>query len=442
MSLLLLFNKWLKLVPLYKSGTGTVEYLDFDQISVEFLQNSDPILDITVLPNQNDFVFEQQETIIRPTILPILDNISCLRYDDVSLSYFIQEKLKEKKLNHVYVFDGFKENEDLIIPSIVIEHVLSFQKGLELGNFNRNIRDFEIEIYGRTKGERDDLSQIIEDLLHDMVETDDERFFTISRVECIESEIPSTKLATIEKKYWNVFFNGQNTYIKIINEDNMTNLTELTMEFDIKILDQDFTSGKFIFDKYDHELRRGIESFIDDDYNLFFVIGNSTDQIYISTNIQNHLNKRIQLTFKLKIEFSKVTLEIYIDKNLAKSQIFSYILDDISAERDLYLGCSFSDFGYSQFLSMNLYCFKLSSLYNSGINKIGEYLNKTTNDLVYFEINEGHDNLLYDNGLDDIAHDSNIFGDFEWNNYLTTKTKGSIYRSSRYNIRTIADNIC
>jgi hypothetical protein len=62
----------------------------------------------------------------------------------------------------IYLMDGFPEDYNNIkIPAIAIEHSFSNSNAFQIGTGKEAVRRFEIDIYARTDGERDDLGETV-----------------------------------------------------------------------------------------------------------------------------------------------------------------------------------------------------------------------------------------------------------------------------------------
>ena len=67
----------------------------------------------------------------------------------------------------VYVIDGYPPNEENIkAPCVAIEHDYTDDSPLQLGTGRIDVRDYSIYTYARTKGERDDLSELVKNFFY------------------------------------------------------------------------------------------------------------------------------------------------------------------------------------------------------------------------------------------------------------------------------------
>ena len=62
----------------------------------------------------------------------------------------------------IYLMDGHPEDfNNIKIPAISIEHEYSREEAFQIGTGKTNVRRFGIDVYARTDGERDDLSELV-----------------------------------------------------------------------------------------------------------------------------------------------------------------------------------------------------------------------------------------------------------------------------------------
>jgi hypothetical protein len=65
-------------------------------------------------------------------------------------------------LSGIYLEDGYPEDYNNIrLPSISLEHAMSHDDPFQLGGGLINVRRYDINVYARTDGERDDLGEIV-----------------------------------------------------------------------------------------------------------------------------------------------------------------------------------------------------------------------------------------------------------------------------------------
>ena len=73
------------------------------------------------------------------------------------------ETYRRKVPFYVKVTDSFDDvyKHNAILPCVVVSSVRADESGLQIGGGHRNFRDYDIDIYARRNGERDDLTTII-----------------------------------------------------------------------------------------------------------------------------------------------------------------------------------------------------------------------------------------------------------------------------------------
>ena len=103
-----------------------------------------------------------------------------LRLTDISLYYHVKNILHKESMNtidegaqaniyrtevpyYVKVMDEYPDvyKEDIVLPTLAVDHSVSDEAGLQIGGGYWSFRDFQIHIFASTDAERDDLSEII-----------------------------------------------------------------------------------------------------------------------------------------------------------------------------------------------------------------------------------------------------------------------------------------
>jgi hypothetical protein len=103
-----------------------------------------------------------------------------LRLIDLSMYYWIKSILHAEEVNtldvgsqadifrtelpyYVKVMDAYPDpqKEEFTLPTIVISHEDSNEEGLQIGGGYRDFRMFNVDVFGSSEGERDDLTEII-----------------------------------------------------------------------------------------------------------------------------------------------------------------------------------------------------------------------------------------------------------------------------------------
>jgi len=90
-----------------------------------------------------------------------------MRLADRSLHYYLENNLTSIWGSFLSVIDGYPYPEDdITLPTVSVDYLSGSLAGLEIGTDNtEDTMIFEIDIFARSKGERDDLSDIVEGLL-------------------------------------------------------------------------------------------------------------------------------------------------------------------------------------------------------------------------------------------------------------------------------------
>ena len=435
MSLLVFF--W-KLLP---NPIVITDQIYTPQSDIVTYSNPDFGSSITIYLGQDLITYSNPSPNFRTTILTVIDsNISCLRYDDVALIQFIKSYFQENQFDYLNVIDGFPENEQLSIPSLAIEHNITYNRPFQITSKNRIYRSFNAYIYARTKGERDDISSALEAIENSIFETDDQRINTIILVEHISSDIKSSKLVSVKKNYWTIDFNGINTFAAISNSSDF-NLTNFSVDIDLLVNQQTITGAKYIIDKYISSTRSGFRIFLDNNNRVWFSTGQGSFNASVFASLSSYIGSRAELSFKQIISGSSCTLQIYINNSLVSSSVFTISSSFVMGNKDIYIGARNNSL-MDLHLLFSLYGLRISSNVNTiQFGRTGEYLKyDSSNDVVYLTLDEGTGLISRDKSL----HSNNlqINNNFEWTNYLEDNIPGSNYFLSQYEIEIANEDIC
>lgn len=299
------------------------------------------------------------------SVIPYPNNakIQALRYDDVSLIELIRKSLAENEAFNVNVIDGFPEqgnDSKLVLPTISVEHINTYDDNIGLTDGKNTIREFGIDIFGRSKGERDDLSAILERLYGYSVLTDDGRKNYIKEIEHIDNDSVINIPVDFKRKYYYINFNG-NAYGIIPHRDDLVILDFITY-LDIFVYDQVFEKSKYIIDKYIPTSKYGHKIYIDSNMYMHFTCGVGVSDLDLAFDFSSYIGKRIQLAFLLKHEDSTITLNGYIDRQLVGT--FETFISSVynNGSKQITIAAMMFNNNYMNHIVMDLYNFKFGNL--------------------------------------------------------------------------------
>lgn len=101
-------------------------------------------------------------------------SIKDLRNIDINLYYYIETKLvnngytilsgynKTYVASGIYLNDGYPTDfKDIKTPTVVLEHTFTRPEGFQLGVGRQDSRQFVVDVWARSDGERDDLGELV-----------------------------------------------------------------------------------------------------------------------------------------------------------------------------------------------------------------------------------------------------------------------------------------
>lgn len=96
---------------------------------------------------------------IRTTDLSLYDYVSS-SFDDVGFTVLSGHE-EDYVPTGIYLIDGFPADPEYMkLPTIAVEYIHGDEQPLQLGPGRTDVRRFEIDVYARTDGERDDLAEL------------------------------------------------------------------------------------------------------------------------------------------------------------------------------------------------------------------------------------------------------------------------------------------
>lgn len=366
-----------------------------------------------------------------------------LRYDDRALWWFIHDELVKSKHMHVDVIDGYPIHKKLSVPCIAIEHNYTKENHVELGgDFKEMDREYTVDVFARTKGERDDLSSFLGGLLGLSMVTDDGRENHIYHISHDGNIDRSNWLVTEHGNYYRIYLDGSLGYGHMAHDAAfITNA--LTIDIDTLILEAPSDGERFyIFDKYLESNDQGFRFYVDNtggSITLNFDFGIADAAFHYPIDFAEYIDERVQISATFRFTGTAVEIAFYL--NGGDPVAYSYIpwfLSVNTGAKDIYMGAKYDD-GTGNIGSngpMYIYALRISNAYETNFGKVGEYLKPNTdNDLAYLPCNEGKFSTCYDHGSAPLRNMSLVQAD--WDLYLREITKRSKFYQSvnRFKLR-------
>lgn len=360
---------------------------------------------------------------------------SQLRLDDMSLIEAIKEKLVENQIETIDVIDGYPNDASLIIPAVSVEHILTSDKAFELTQREKTFRLFRVDIFARTKGERDNISSAIESLLYSDVVTEDGRSNTLTSIEHITDYTPIDKTVTTRQQYGCVRFSTTNTYGDIQNVSNVAYSNpdyNFIIELDLSINAITYETN-YLISNYlpiDGALE-GHQVYISSNGYLTIVVGIGDTSYSHTVNFNNYLNKRIRLGILFYISSFRYTSIIYVDglEVSSKSQ-FIFALPTKSQSK-YYVGTSIdianNGLPFGETSDITVYGVRVNKSTNYSALTKTEKLFPHISDIILLLFNEGRDEYVYDKTKVVSGRNMTLYGNYLWDNYLSELKKGYLY---------------
>lgn len=329
-----------------------------------------------------------------------------------------------------------------------MEHKISYNKPLELSNYLKSKnRIFDVTIFAKSKGNRDDVTSFLSELNGLSIDTEDGRRNFINRIECTNINTPSEKTVSLKTKYSYISFDGNSSY-GTINSTPFLGGSTIIFDLDINIKSQN-TSGDnnhYILDTYREyddfgsPKKSGIKVCYNNfDGKLYITAGLTTTDFVVSTPFSSNINNRNQLTIAIGLSATRVTIRAYLNNVLIINSSAFWFFGIPKISKQLTIGAYEYDesFGlYSNFCKLDLYSMRVSTASSTNYGKNGEFLNRNINsDFIYMPCNEGFGNFCYNNlplskeNQVDITY-MELFGDFSWILYLEETKNGYNYYPS------------
>jgi hypothetical protein len=300
------------------------------------------------------------------------------------------------------------------------------------------IRNYDVNVYSRTKGERDQIVASLVNLLDRKYITQDKRINYIRNIEYyLENPIGSRHVSS-HKKYYYLNFWPDSTY-GVIQHNTSLDLDSrngFTIDLDLFVVNDRGLITIPIVDRYDNSTNIGYKIYINSSKDLVFDVGFGA--VTASTNIgfTNYFNKRILLTVRNIIIGSISTIDIFINGNLLRhSTNFiitpQYFSDYVTLVGALNAGNK-TNIVPSLQANMRLYNMKISNSFLDPAIPNGELLTRRdSTDVLQLDLLEGLLRTAYNtkNNSYDIYSDMSINNGCDWVNYYTAMIKkGILYR--------------
>lgn len=442
--LLLFFNKRVKFIK------PSIIDLSFSILDCRLLKPSDiKSIDASLL--SIGFNVLQHSIAVEDTILYSLGLDKDLRYEDISMTKYLHKMLVENKLYNINLLDGYPEDDILTLPSVSVEHSISYDSPIEINSDNKySGREYEVGIYARTKGERDNIFSCIMGLKKNEFSTVDNRVVSIDDTINGSVQPLDTKSYPVHNNYYYIFFDGLLSYGNLNNFNGLT--TDYTIDFDIEICsEQNSSFSKFIlYDNYSlvdtngNPSKNGIKIYLSNN-RLYFIVGINNIDFTNYINFSSLFDKRIRLSLSL-IKLPSIglnteyTLIVYLDGNeyyrnsLITTNSMSYNLN-----KSLYLGASYAGDTTYDNCKFKLYGLVISNSLKTISSNLREELPYDSSiDIVYLTCNEGYGNRVYNNIVSQLVQYDylSIYGGYNWILYFTNKSEHSICRYGLIDLKT------
>ena len=375
-----------------------------------------------------------QSTYVEPTVY----TDQYLRYDDMALVTFLQNQLRLNGFEHVEVIDGYPNDKNLSIPTIAVEHIKTIEKKVELGNdFEKIERQYTIDIYARSKGERDDLNSFLAALIGRGMTTVDDRYNTIDRISHAGDIHRLGWLVTQHGKYYRIEFDGVYGH-GAMPHDSAYITNALSIDMDVMIASTpEAGETQFLFDKYNETFLRGFKVYIETPAGggnvlLKYDVGVGLTTFSMSHDINDYLNERVQISVTMEFTGSAMLGSLWINGVKVEDVEVPWYLSVNTGDKDITIGSFRNDTtgNLSNSCHMYLYGMKITNALESYFGRTGEYLlPNRDSDLSYLVCNEGDYSSCFDKSGQP-TRNMVLDGCFYWRLYLRDETKRSKFEQS------------
>ena len=256
--------------------------------------------------------------------MSVIRQLDSFLYDEIAAG------LNKYGLNNVSIVTDYPD-QNLIIPSVAISFSKELDDYLELSEKTKALYYYELDIYANFKGQRDDITTALTSFLdQSSILLDNNNWANITEIKPIESKPDKIIPSNVHKKYYNLTFNGYNSYGISSHHVKYRNNT-------ISI-DTDFSCGKFVTSGSVEQISGYCYNTSYDATLIYYGPGNITIttggnylQVYksSSTTLQNYAFFAIYTSgLKNQSNIDNINLYFYVNSGIYPYRSNIYILRD------------------------------------------------------------------------------------------------------------------